>query len=233
VVDFVFPAPPIASLAIQEQDRRFAVNRLFFVGRNYMAHAEEMGSAVDKSKARPFYFTKSPQTLTASGSTIAYPLGSSNFHYEMELVVAIGRSGLRIPSTQAHEYIYGYAAGLDMTRRDLQLQAREAGRPWDLGKDCEQSSVCSPIISLPEQVIDRGEILLSVNGDMKQRSDVSKLIWNIRELIEDLSQFYHLQAGDLIFTGTPEGVGPVVPGDVITGHVEGVDEVSLVIGPGE
>lgn len=233
MTDYIFPPPRVASLPIRSQSERFPVNRLFFVGRNYMAHAEEMGNPIDKSKARPFYFTKSPQTLTPSGSTVPYPPGTKNYHYEMELVVAIGKSGFRIRSDEAHEHVYGYAAGLDMTRRDLQLIAREAGRPWDLGKDCEQSSICTEIVALPKKIIEQGEISLAVNGVTKQQSDVSKLIWNIREIIEDLSQFYHLQAGDLIYTGTPEGVGPVVAGDVITGQVSEVGEVLLTIGSSE
>jgi fumarylpyruvate hydrolase len=192
-----------------------------------------MGKPVDKSVERAFYFTKSPQTLVASGATVAYPPETSNFHYEMELVLAIGAAGFRIAQDDAHKHIYGYACGLDMTRRDLQLVARDKGRPWDLGKDVEQSSVCSEIVPMPGVVIDSGAIQLSVNGEVKQNSDVNKLIWNIREIIADLSLFYHLQPGDLIYTGTPEGVGPVVTGDHITGFVKGVGEVSLHVGQPE
>ncbi|MDP3204536.1 MAG: fumarylacetoacetate hydrolase family protein, partial [Hydrogenophaga sp.] len=137
----------------------------------------------------------------------------------------------RVKAEDAHEIIYGYAAGLDMTRRDLQLVARDKGRPWDLGKDVEHSSVCSEIVPMPGVVIERGAIELSVNGAVKQKSDVDKLIWNIREIIADLSLFYHLQPGDLIYTGTPEGVGAVLPGDKITGSVEGVGGVELTVGP--
>jgi fumarylpyruvate hydrolase len=135
----------------------------------------------------------------------------------MELVVAIGKAGFRVSADRAHEIIYGYAAGLDMTRRDLQLAARDKGRPWDLGKDVEESSVCAEIVPMEGVVIERGEIPLQVNGQTRQQSNVDKLIWNIREIIADLSLFYHLQPGDLIYTGTPEGVGPVVTGDEITG----------------
>jgi fumarylpyruvate hydrolase len=145
-------------------------------------------------------------------------------------VVAIGRAGFRVAAADAHELIYGYAAGLDMTRRDLQLVARDKGRPWDLGKDIEQGSVCSEIVPMPSTAIERGAIELAVNGATEQQSDVDKLIWNIREIIEDLSRFYHLQAGDLIYTGTPEGVGAVVSGDRLEGRVEGVGRVSLTIG---
>jgi fumarylpyruvate hydrolase len=182
---------------------------------------------------RPFYFTKSPQTLIASGETVAYPPETSNYHFEMEMVVAIGKAGFRVKAEDAHQLIYGYAAGLDMTRRDLQLVARDKGRPWDLGKDVEQSSVCSEIVPMEGVIIDRGAIALEVNGQTKQSSNVDKLIWNVREIIADLSLFYHLQPGDLIYTGTPEGVGPVVAGDKITGRVEGVAEVALNVGPAE
>jgi fumarylpyruvate hydrolase len=207
------------------------INRLFFVGRNYHAHAVEMGKPVDKSVERPFYFTKAPQTLTPSGATVAYPPETANYHFEMELVLAIGTGGFRISQADAHKHIYGYACGLDMTRRDLQLVARDKGRPWDLGKDVENSSVCSEIVPMPGVVIDRADLSLSVNGQVKQHSNVDKLIWNIREIIADLSLFYHLQPGDLIYTGTPEGVGAVVAGDQIEGQIEGVGTVSLTVGP--
>ena len=231
--EYLFNPPPVMSAPIRGTGTAFPINRLFFVGRNYHAHAVEMGRPVDKSVERPFYFTKAPQTLTASGATVAYPPETSNYHFEMELVVAIGKPGFRVKAEDAHTLIYGYAAGLDMTRRDLQLVARDKGRPWDLGKDVEQSSVCSEIVPLQGMVIERGAIALEVNGHTKQSSDVDKLIWNIRELIADLSLFYHLQPGDLIYTGTPEGVGPVVAGDKISGRVEGVAEVTLTVGAAE
>jgi fumarylpyruvate hydrolase len=142
-------------------------------------------------------------------------------------------SGFRIAEAEAHKLIYGYACGLDMTRRDLQLVAREKGRPWDLGKDVEQSSVVSEIVPMPGTVLDKGELVMTVNGQVRQKSNLSMLIWNIPELIADLSKFYHLQPGDLIFTGTPEGVGPLVAGDRIEGRVEGVGEITLVVGPAE
>ncbi len=233
MTQYLFTPPAIQSLPIRGQSERFPMNRIFCVGRNYHAHAVEMGKPVDKSAERPFYFTKSPQTLVQSSATVAYPPGTSNYHFEMELVVAVGKPGFRVSAENAHEVIYGYAAGLDMTRRDLQLVARDKGRPWDLGKDIEEGSVCSEIVPMPGVVIESGAIALEVNGATKQSSDVDKLIWNIREIIADLSQFYHLQPGDLIYTGTPEGVGAVVSGDRITGRVEGVAEVALNVGPAE
>ena len=223
----------VETLPVRCKVERLPINRLFFVGRNYHAHAVEMGKPVDKSAERPFYFTKAPQTLTQSGATVAYPPETQNFHFEMELVVAIGAPGFRLNAEDAHTIIYGYAAGLDMTRRDLQLAARDKGRPWDLGKDVEQSSVCAEIIPMGGVVIEHGEIALEVNGQSKQKSDIGKLIWNVREIIADLSLFYHLQPGDLIYTGTPEGVGAVVTGDRLSGRVEGVGEVSLTIGASE
>jgi fumarylpyruvate hydrolase len=230
---YLFSPPAPISAPIRGMASRFPIKRLFFVGRNYHAHAVEMGRPVDKSVERPFYFTKAPQTFTESGATVAYPPETSNYHFEMELVVAIGKKGFRVKAEDAHSLIYGYAAGLDMTRRDLQLVARDKGRPWDLGKDVEQSSVCSEIVPMEGVVINGGAIALEVNGQTKQSSNLDKLIWNVQEIIADLSLFYHLQPGDLIYTGTPEGVGPVVTGDKITGRVEGVAEIALNIGPAQ
>jgi len=225
--------PPIHSIAVRGRSQRYPINRLFFVGRNYHAHAIEMGRPVDKSVEVPFYFTKSPSTLVESGATVAYPPETKDYQHEMELVLAISATGFRVSEGDAPRLIYGYACGLDMTRRDLQLAARDKGRPWDLGKDVEQSSVVSAIVPMPGVVLDKGGLMMSVNGQVRQKSDLSKLIWNIPELIADLSKFYHLQPGDLIFTGTPEGVGPLQPGDGIEGWVEGVGEISLTIGPAE
>jgi fumarylpyruvate hydrolase len=233
MTQYLFTPPAVQSLPIRGKTERFPINRIFCVGRNYHAHAVEMGKPVDKSAERPFYFTKSPQTLVQSGATVAYPPETKNYHFEMELVLAVGKPGFRVSADKAHEVIYGYAAGLDMTRRDLQLVARDKGRPWDLGKDIEEGSVCSEIVPMEGRIVDKGTIALEVNGATRQSSDVAKLIWAIREIIADLSQFYHLQPGDLIYTGTPEGVGAVVAGDRITGRVEGVAEVALTVGPAE
>ncbi len=230
---YLWTPPAVRSLPVRGAAERAPVNRLFFVGRNYHAHAVEMGRPVDKSAERPFYFTKSPQTLVESGASVAYPPETQNYHHEMELVVVIGAPGFRVTAEHAQKLIYGYACGLDMTRRDLQLAARDKGRPWDLGKDVEDSSVVSEVVAMPGVVLERGAIDLSVNGETRQRSDLNKLIWSVRELIADLSLFYHLQPGDLIFTGTPEGVGAVKPGDRIEGRIEGVGTISLSVGPAE
>ena len=230
---YLWNPPPVYSLPVRGKKERVPINRLFFVGRNYHAHAVEMGRPVDKSVEVPFYFTKSPQTLVESGATVAYPPETRDYQHEMELVVVIGKPGFRIAEADAAALIYGYACGLDMTRRDLQLVAREKGRPWDLGKDVEQSSVVSEIVPMPGLVLDKGELVMTVNGQPRQKSDIDKLIWSIPELIWDLSRFYHLQPGDLIFTGTPEGVGALQPGDRIDGHVDGVGDIVLHVGPVE
>ncbi len=228
---YLWSPPPIQSLAVRGAAARAPVNRLFFVGRNYHAHAAEMGRPIDRSVDRPFYFTKSPQALVESGASVAYPPETANYHHEMELVVVIGDRGFRVTVENAHRLIYGYACGLDMTRRDLQFALRDKGRPWDLAKNVEGSAVVSDIVPAPGVVLERGAIELSVNKEIRQRSDLDKLIWNVRELIADLSLFYHLEPGDLIFTGTPEGVGPVKPGDVLEGRIEDVGTISLTIAP--
>jgi fumarylpyruvate hydrolase len=232
--NFLWNPPLVNSLPVQGTDARFPVNRIFCVGRNYHAHAIEMNRPVDKATARPFYFTKTPSALVESGATVPYPAGTSNYHFEMELVVAIGAAGFRVKEADTQRLIYGYAAGLDMTRRDLQLVARDQGRPWDLGKDFEKSAVCTEIVPIGNLgVLSQGAINLQVNGETKQTGDLSQLIWNIPELLVDLSQFYHLVPGDLIYTGTPEGVGAVKTGDKITGHIDGVGDVALTIGDAE
>jgi len=227
---YLWTPPPVYSLPVRGTAARLPINRLFFVGRNYHAHAVEMGRPVDKSVEVPFYFTKAPSSLVESGATVAYPPETQSYHYEMELVLAIGTPGFRVAEADAHKLIYGYACGLDMTRRDLQMVARDKGRPWDLGKDIEEGSVVSEIVPMPGRVLTQGELALTVNGQPRQKSDLNKLIWNIPELLADLSKFYHLQPGDLIFTGTPEGVGPVLAGDRIDGHVAGVGEIVLNVG---
>lgn len=227
-MSYRFPPPQTPAIAISGSDDLFPIRRIFCVGRNYEAHAKEMGVAVDREA--PFYFTKSATAFVASGSRVAYPPETSNYHYEMELVVAIGGPAYRIPAEQAESVIFGYACGLDMTRRDLQLKAREQKRPWDTGKDFEESAVIAPIV--PASMIGHpvsGTIELRVNGAVKQSSDLGLLIHPVAALVADLSKYYHLQAGDIIFTGTPEGVGPVVAGDRIEGSIENVGTISLDI----
>ena len=228
MTNYLFPPPATSSLPISNSQQRFPIRRIFCVGRNYEAHAREMGMAVERDA--PFYFTKSALAFVASGATIPYPPGTADFQHEMELVVCIGQAGFQIPEAQALSHVFGYACGLDMTRRDLQVRAREKKLPWDLGKDFESAAVLSEIA--PASVIghpDTGKIELKLNGIVKQSSDISLMIHAIPALIAHLSGFYHLQPGDLIFTGTPEGVGPVVGGDRIEGMIEGVGTIALNI----
>lgn len=225
-----FPVPQPILADVAGTDTKFPIKRIFCVGRNYHAHAAEMGVSVDKNTQEPFYFLKDAAAYVPSGSTIPYPPKTANYHYEMEFVVAIGQDGFQVPENEADGLIFGYACGLDMTRRDLQLKARETGRPWDLGKNFEQSAVLSPIVRVEESgIINEGAIELRQNDKVVQQADLSLLIWNVREIIAHLSQFYHLQAGDLIYTGTPEGVGAVQSGDTLVGKVAGVGEIELRI----
>jgi fumarylpyruvate hydrolase len=224
----IFAPPAVTTVAIKGTELRFPVNRIFCVGRNYEAHAKEMGMAVDRES--PFYFTKSASSIVESGTTVPYPPGTSNYHHEMELVVAIEKPAFCVSIEDALEIVFGYACGLDMTRRDLQLIARDKGRPWDLGKNFENSAVISEIVTASESGhINSGDISLSVNKDVRQSGDISDLIWNVPELIADLSKYYHLQPGDLLYTGTPAGVGPVEPGDVITGSIDKVGKIEFII----
>jgi fumarylpyruvate hydrolase len=225
----LFPAPLTPAVPVRARAERFPIRRIFCVGRNYEAHAKEMGVAVDREA--PFYFTKSAGHYVASGSTVGYPPGTSNYHYELELVAAIGAPAFRIPVDRALECVFGYACGLDMTRRDLQYAARDQRRPWDLGKDVEESAVLAEIVPAAEIGHPRdGRIELRVNGETKQSSDLSMLIHGVPQVIAHLSTFYHLQPGDVIYTGTPEGVGPVKPGDELAGSIAGVGTISLTIG---
>jgi fumarylpyruvate hydrolase len=208
----------------------YPVRRVFCVGRNYAEHAREMGK--DPEKDPPFFFTKWAEAIMPSGSTLAYPGQTANYHYEAELVVAIGKTGANISTEAADGYVYGYATGLDMTRRDLQLDARAKGRPWDTGKNFEESAPLGKIHPVNEVGhIESGAILLTVNGETKQSADISDLIWPTRDIIRFLSELYTLQPGDLIYTGTPAGVGPVVPGDEIVISIEGLTPTTVTIGP--
>lgn len=228
----LFELPPRPSLSIDGEDVRFPVNRIFCVGRNYEAHAREMGFSPRRDA--PIYFTKSPGTVCHSGSTIPYPPGTENCHYEVELVVAIGKPAFRIAEKDALSIVLGYAVGLDLTRRDLQNAARDDGRPWDTGKDFENAAVLGPV-TRAEQFgeIDDERICLTQNGEVRQEAQLSQMIWSVPALIEDLSRLYHLAPGDLLYTGTPAGVGPIAPGDELVGDIEGLCPVDLRIGPAE
>jgi fumarylpyruvate hydrolase len=205
------------------------VRRVFCVGRNYAAHAREMGR--DPDREPPFFFTKWAETVVPTGSTIAYPQETQDFQYEAELVVAIGKGGRNIAVEHALEHVYGYATGLDMTRRDLQLAARGQGRPWDTGKNVEQSSPLGLIHSVAEVGHPAtGAITLTVNGQTKQEADLADLIWPVADVISFLSGLYRIEPGDLIYTGTPAGVGPVVTGDVIVVEIAGLRPTTITIG---
>lgn len=226
--DYVFDPQPITSVAIEGDDRRFPVRRIFCVGRNYEAHAREMGR--DPSREFPFFFTKPADAIVADGGDVPYPPETNNFHYEMELVVAIGKAGFQIPTGRASEYIYGYAAGNDLTRRDLQLEAREKGRPWDWGKGFDESAVISPLRKASETGHPtKGRIWLAVNDEIKQDQDIADLIWDVEEIVSILSHTMRICPGDLIYTGTPAGVGPLNVGDKVTGGIDGVGNHSITI----
>ncbi|MGH8780821.1 fumarylacetoacetate hydrolase family protein [Paraburkholderia sp.] len=227
---YVFAPPPVLAVPVAGSGDRFAVRRIYCVGRNYEAHAREMGH--DPDREPPFFFGKPADAVVyvAPGETgvFPYPSQSKNVHFEMELVAAIGQAGKDIPVEHALDHVYGYALGLDMTRRDLQAEAKKLGRPWDTAKGFDHSAPLGPIHPVSAVGhIGAGAIWLSVNGEPKQRSDVSQLIWSVAETVAYLSTLFELQPGDLIFTGTPEGVGAVTKGDVMTGGVEGLGEFSV------
>ena len=225
----LFTLPPSPLAAVAGSDTAFPVRRIFCVGRNYAEHAREMGK--DPERDPPFFFTKWAETLVPDGSVIPYPPATANFHFEVELVAAIGHGGRDIATEKALDHVWGYAVGLDMTRRDLQLAARASGRPWDTGKNVEASS---PLGLLhPAEVIGhpgRGAIALSVNGAVKQSADLADLIWPVADIIAFLSQLYRLEPGDLVYTGTPAGVGPVVPGVEMLATIEGLQPLRIRVG---
>lgn len=232
MTDLLFNIPELMTIPVNGEDKPYPIGRIFCVGRNYAAHAAEMGVEVDR--AAPFYFTKTPSAAIMSGATIPYPPGTSNFHYEMELVVAIGAPVFKCDVAEAQRAIYAYGCGLDMTRRDLQISEREKKRPWDLGKDVENSAVFSPLTKASDVGrIGAQKIQLELNGEFRQDAHLSDMIWKVDEIIAHLSGYYHLRPGDLIMTGTPAGVGPAVEGDVITGSIDGLDPISLTISAAE
>lgn len=228
----LFELPPHPAVPISGEDVQFPVHRIFCVGRNYEAHALEMGFFPQRDA--PIYFTKSPSTICHSGSTIPYPPGTQNCHYEMELVVAIGQTGFRTSADSAMSLVFGYGCGLDLTRRDLQNAARDKGHPWDTGKDFENAAVIGPI-TRAEKFGTPGpqRIRLTQNGEVRQDAQLSDMIWSVPDLIADLSYLYHLKPGDLIYTGTPAGVGPIAPGDDLAGSIDELEDVRLQIADAE
>ena len=229
---YVFPAAQQDSVAIQGLEARFAVRRVICVGRNYADHAREMGK--DPDKEPPFFFTKPADAVVESGATIPYPPETKNLHYEMELVLAIGREGANIPPERAFDYVWGYCCGIDLTRRDLQLAARKKERPWEVGKSFDHSAPCGAL--QPASKIGhpaKGKIWLSVNGAERQKGDLTELIWSVPEIIAKLSEQVSLGAGDIIMTGTPAGVAALSPGDNIECGVDGIGTLKVAIGKPE
>jgi fumarylpyruvate hydrolase len=227
---FVFSPQPVTGVPIAGSPSLFPVRRVYCVGRNYAAHAREMGK--DPDKEAPFFFLKPADAVVPGGGGIHYPPGTGNLHHEIELVVALGGGGRRVPAQQALGLVHGYAVGLDMTRRDLQSLAKDAGRPWDFGKAFDQSApvgVIHPVSAVGH--LASGGIALDVNGLTRQKADIADMIWSVPEIISYLSDYYTLAPGDLIFTGTPAGVGAVYPGDELRGHVDGLGELVVTILP--
>ncbi len=230
-MSYVFTPAAAASVPVIGRAERFPVHRIYCVGRNYVEHAKEMGFT---GREPPFFFLKPADALVVvdEGRTaqVEYPTLTQNLHHEIELVVAIGKGGRNIKAANARQHIFGYAVGLDMTRRDLQNDMKKQGRPWCIGKAFEQSAPMGPITPAAQAGdVTNAEIYVQVNGQDRQRSNVSKLIWNIGETIEHLSAAWELQPGDLIFTGTPEGVAAVVAGDTLVGGVAGLGTISVKV----
>jgi len=225
---YAFQPGPVPTVAIAGDEALFPVRRIFCVGRNYAAHAREMGK--DPDREPPFFFSKPADAVVGDGASIPYPALTQNLHYEAELVLAIGKGGRSIAQGAARDHIFGYAAGNDLTRRDLQLEARDQGRPWDWGKSFDQSAVCGAIHRVADiGHIEAGSIRLTVNGVEKQKADIADLIWSIPEIISILSDAVEIKAGDLVYTGTPAGVGELVPGDVCVVEIARAGTVTTTI----
>jgi fumarylpyruvate hydrolase len=227
-MNYAIPAPVQPSVEVAGSTERFPVHRIYCVGRNYAAHAREMG--MDPEREPPFFFSKPADAVVPNGAPVPYPPRTGNLHHEIELVVAIGTGGRDIPLGNALAHVFGYAVGNDLTRRDLQFAAREKGQPWDVSKGFDQSAPITAIrraaeVGHPE----RGQIWLEVNGERRQHADLAEMIWNVPEIIVELSTLFELAPGDLIFTGTPAGVGPVQRGDSLVGGVDGLETLRTTI----
>ena len=224
--NFVINLGPQPSLPIVGSEQRFPVGRIYCVGRNYADHAREMGH--DPDREPPFFFMKPANAIVQNDATIPYPVGTADCHHEIELVVAIGKGGSNIAPEQALTHVWGYGVGLDMTRRDVQGQAKKMGRPWEMGKSFDESAPISALASAASIGHPaKGAIWLKINGEVRQQGDLAMQIWNVQEQISYLSNLITLQPGDLIMTGTPAGVGPVHKGDKLEGHVDGVGELRI------
>ncbi len=227
--NLAFEAPPVATVAIAGAPQRFPVRRIFCVGRNYAEHSREMGG--DPAREPPFFFTKPADAVAGSGTVIPYPPLTRNLHHEIELVVAIGKRGRNIASADALDHVWGYGVGIDLTRRDLQDVAKKAGRPWDWSKGFDHSAPCGPLLPAARAPSpSSGRIWLSVNGERRQEGDLADMVWPVADIISIASNSVELKPGDLIFTGTPAGVGALGPGDRVEGGVDGIGTISITIG---
>lgn len=232
MTEYTFPPQPQSYVPVAGTNQRFPVRRIFCVGRNYAEHAREMG--FDPDREPPFFFTKPADAVVHDGEAIPYPPLTENFHHEAELVVAIGSEGRNLSVEESASHIWGYALGNDLTRRDLQVQAREKGRPWDWGKAFDRSAVIGPIHPVSEiGHLAKGSIRLTVNDTVKQDADLGDLIWSVPEIISILSHSMTIKPGDLIMTGTPAGVGPLLPGDLCVVSIDGLGDLTTTIGPRE
>jgi fumarylpyruvate hydrolase len=226
--DHVVPAAPRPTVAVEGSASRFPVRRIFCVGRNYPEHAREMGAG--DVRAPPFFFTKPADAVIASGSDVPFPARTANLHHEIELVVALGQGGRDVAVEDATGLVYGYAVGVDLTRRDVQAAMKEQGKPWDAAKGFDHSAPISPIVPVPPGGHPAaGRIWLEVNDKPRQQGDIADMIWSVPEIISELSTWFELAAGDLIFTGTPAGVGALVPGDVVRGGVDGIGTLAFTM----
>lgn len=228
-MSFVVPAEPQATVQVEDTSDLFPVHRIYCVGRNYAEHAREMGH--DPDREPPFFFCKPADAIVPNDAKIPFPMATGNLHHEIEQVVAIGKAGVNIPASHALEHVYGYAVGIDLTRRDLQGVAKKMARPWDSGKAFDHAAPSTAIrpaskIGHPES----GRVWLAINGDLRQEGDLNQLIWSVPEIIEYCSGLWELKPGDLIMTGTPAGVGPIQRGDRLTGGVDGIGEIRVQIG---
>jgi len=226
-MDYVVPAAPQPSLPVSGTAARFPVRRIYCVGRNYLAHVREMGH---DEKSPPFFFAKASDMIVEDGGTVEYPPLTSNYHHEVELVVAIGKGGANIPVEAALDHVYGYAVGFDMTRRDLQQAAAKKGHPWEIGKSFDQSAPCGTIYPVAKVGhLSEGELQITVNGQVRQQSNLNLMVWDVPHIINHLSQQVRLEPGDLIYTGTPEGVSAVVAGDVMVGRIDKLGELTITV----
>jgi fumarylpyruvate hydrolase len=227
-VGYVISPPSVVSLPVVGSNDEFPVRRVYCIGRNYAEHAIEMGH--DPNKEPPFFFQKNPDNVLRAGQDFPYPEKTNDVHFEIELVVALKTGGKNIPVDRAMDHVFGYAVGLDMTRRDLQGEAKKLGRPWEIGKAFEHSAPCGPIV--PAETVGpltQGSVTLEVNGELRQKGDINQMIWKIPEMISYLSDYFALAPGDLIMSGTPAGVGAVKRGDTLVGRVDGVGELTVKV----